>query len=44
MKGQISLTEGPIFKSLITLSVPIILANILQTVYQLTDKLQMRKS
>lgn len=32
-----NLTEGPIFKSLVLLSVPIILANILQTAYQLTD-------
>ncbi len=32
-----NLTEGPIIKSLITLSVPIIFANILQTAYQLTD-------
>jgi putative MATE family efflux protein len=31
------LTEGPILKSLITLSVPIIFANILQTAYQLVD-------
>ncbi len=31
------LTEGPILKSLITLSIPIIFANILQTAYQLTD-------
>ena len=31
------LTEGPIIKSLLTLAVPIILANILQTAYQLTD-------
>lgn len=37
MKERNSLTEGPILKSLITLSVPIILANILQTAYQLTD-------
>ena len=32
-----NLTEGPILKSLIALSVPIIFANILQTAYQLTD-------
>lgn len=31
------LLEGPILKSLITLSAPIVLANILQTAYQLTD-------
>jgi len=31
------LTEGSILKSLITLSIPIIFANILQTAYQLTD-------
>jgi len=37
MKIKNNLTEGPILKSLITLSVPIIFANILQTVYQLTD-------
>lgn len=29
--------EGPIIKSLISLAIPIILANILQTAYQLTD-------
>ncbi len=32
-----NLLEGPILKSLLTLSVPIILANILQAGYQLTD-------
>ncbi len=32
-----NLTEGPILKSLIALSIPIIFANILQTAYQLTD-------
>jgi putative MATE family efflux protein len=32
-----NLTEGPILKSLLVLSVPIIFANILQTAYQLTD-------
>lgn len=32
-----SLTEGSIVKALIALAVPIILANILQTAYQLTD-------
>jgi len=31
------LTEGPILKSLIGLSIPIIFANILQTAYQITD-------
>ena len=31
------LTEGPISLALVRLSVPIILANILQTAYQLTD-------
>ena len=31
------LTEGPILKSLIRLSIPIIFANILQTAYQITD-------
>ncbi len=31
------LTEGPILKSLVRLSIPIILANILQTAYQITD-------
>ncbi len=36
--GKINnLTEGPILKSLVTLSIPIIFANILQTAYQLTD-------
>ena len=34
--GQ-SLTEGPIWIALVRLSVPIILANILQSAYQLTD-------
>ncbi len=32
-----SLTEGSIIRSILTLSVPIIFANILQTAYQLTD-------
>ncbi|MFH1850689.1 MAG: MATE family efflux transporter [archaeon] len=32
-----SLTEGSIVKALITLAVPIVLGNILQTAYQLTD-------
>src|SRR5450830_300453 len=31
------LLEGPIFKSLFILAIPIILANILQAAYQLTD-------
>ena len=31
------LTDGPILKSLISLSIPIVFANILQTAYQLTD-------
>jgi len=37
MKEINNLTEGSILKSLIVLAVPIIFANILQTVYQLTD-------
>ena len=37
MKNRNNLTEGSILKSLIILSVPIILANILQATYQLTD-------
>jgi len=38
MKNKKSnLTEGSILKSLLTLSIPIISANILQTAYQLTD-------
>jgi len=36
-KERNNLTEGSVLKSLIALSVPIILANILQTAYQLTD-------
>ncbi len=38
-KGKLtkSLTEGSIVRALITLAVPIVLANILQTAYQLTD-------
>ncbi len=32
-----SLTEGPIIKSLVSLTIPIVFANILQTAYQLTD-------
>lgn len=34
---KLNLTEGPILKSLLTLSVPIVFANILQAAYQLTD-------
>jgi len=37
MKKQNNLTEGSVLKSLISLSVPIVLANILQAAYQLTD-------
>ena len=37
MKRQIPLTEGPILRSLLTLSVPIILSNLLQSMYQVTD-------
>ena len=37
VKTKNNLIEGPILKSLITLSVPIIFSNILQTAYQLTD-------
>lgn len=37
MKPTRDFTEGPILKSLIGLTVPIIFANILQTAYQLTD-------
>jgi len=37
MLGTNHLTEGPILKSLIRLSIPIIFANILQTAYQITD-------
>ncbi|MEJ2053940.1 MAG: MATE family efflux transporter, partial [Calditrichaceae bacterium] len=37
MNSKLDLTEGPILKSLISLTVPIILANLLQTAYQLTD-------
>ncbi len=37
MRNQNKLTEGSILKSLISLSVPIVFANILQTAYQLTD-------
>ncbi len=35
--NQNKLTEGSIIKSLLALSLPIVLANILQTAYQLTD-------
>lgn len=37
MKPTQDFTEGPILKSLIGLTIPIILANLLQTAYQLTD-------
>ncbi|MBI4127140.1 MATE family efflux transporter [Candidatus Peregrinibacteria bacterium] len=37
MKHSNKLTEGPIVKSLLSLAVPIVLANILQTAYQLVD-------
>ena len=37
IKERNNLTEGSVLKSLIALSVPIILANILQTAYQITD-------
>ena len=37
MHQKNNLTEGSILKSLIALAIPIIFANILQTVYQLTD-------
>ena len=36
-RNRASLTEGPIWIALLRLSVPIILANILQVGYQLTD-------
>lgn len=36
-KERRDLTEGPILKSLISLSLPIVFANILQSAYQLTD-------
>lgn len=36
-KTDLDLTEGPILKKLVKLSVPIIIANLLQIVYQLTD-------
>src|SRR5205814_10523 len=37
MRPAALLTEGPITRTLIRLSVPIVLANILQTGYQITD-------
>lgn len=37
MKKDKNLTEGSIFKSLVSLALPIIAANILQTMYQLVD-------
>ena len=37
MKEKNNLTEGPILKSLLTISLPIIFANFLHTAYQLTD-------
>jgi len=37
MKEKNNLTEGPILQSLLTLSLPIIIANFLHTAYQLTD-------
>lgn len=37
MKNSKSFTEGSIFKALVSLSVPVVFANILQTAYQLTD-------
>ncbi len=37
MKNKNNLTQGPILKSLLALSLPIIFANILQTMYQLVD-------
>lgn len=36
-KARPDLTEGPIMKSLIALSIPIVFGNILQTAYQLVD-------
>ena len=35
--GRKDLTQGPVAKSLINLSLPIVMANFLQTAYQLTD-------
>jgi putative MATE family efflux protein len=37
MRARSSLTEGPIIRSLLALAIPIVLANILQSAYQLTD-------
>jgi putative MATE family efflux protein len=37
MRSSPSLTEGSILRAMITLSVPIVIANILQTAYQITD-------
>ena len=37
MQRSINLTEGPIVKSLVALSVPIVLSNLLQSAYQITD-------
>lgn len=34
---KMSLTEGPILKSLFALSIPIVLSNLLQSAYQITD-------
>jgi putative MATE family efflux protein len=36
-KARADLTEGPIMKSLVALSIPIVFGNILQTAYQLVD-------
>ena len=37
MSARPSLTEGSILRALITISIPIILSNLLQTAYQITD-------
>jgi putative MATE family efflux protein len=37
MSKPLSLTEGPVLKGLVRLSIPIILANLLQTAYQIID-------
>ncbi len=37
LKNKHSLLEGPIIKSLLTLALPIIIANVFQAAYQLTD-------
>lgn len=37
MKNQSALTEGPIVSSLLKLAIPIVIANILQSAYQITD-------